>query len=208
MINLEKQNSKNAEPLELNDNTVRRIFGYNPFISHYKEGMVFFNRYEIENADKLAIIFMGFIIFLAMINFESYLLRIVILLAYILLALNVFNTKKYVVLDYYKKEFYYETHNLFFQKKSKVFPFDKIQNIKIVFEEKTIIQKFGSKRNSTATISIANIVFYSSNNKSFLFLSSPDNNFTTLNTIARNLALALKKDYSQNAKRVSVSPFS
>ena len=193
MINLEKQNSKNAEPLELNDNTVRRIFGYNPFISHYKEGRVFFNRYEIENADKLAIIFMGFIIFLAMINFESYLLRIVILLAYILLALNVFNTKKYVVLDYYKKEFYYETHNLFFQKKSKVFPFDKIQNI---------------KRNSTATISIANIVFYSSNNKSFLFLSSPDNNFTTLNTIARNLALALKKDYSQNAKRVSVSPFS
>ena len=208
MINLEKQNSNISEPLELNDKTAKKIFGFNHLISHYKEGRVFFNKYDVENADKLAVMYFGFIIFLAMINFESYLLRFFILLGYVIYGLIVFTTKKYVVLDYYKKEFYYETHNLFFQKKSKVFPFDKIQNIKIVFEEKTIIQKFGSKRNSTATISIANIVFYSSNNKSFLFLSSPDNNFTTLNTIARNLALALKKDYSQNAKRVSVSPFS
>ena len=206
MVNLEKQDSNNSEPLELNDNTARKIFGFNPLISHYKEGKVFFNKYDVENADKLAVMYFGFIIFLAMINFESYLFRILILLAFVIFALIVFTTKNYIVLDYYKKEFYYETHNIFFQKQSKAFPFDKIQNIRIVFDEKIIIKNF-SKRNNTATIRVASIVFYSSNNKSFRFISSPDTYFTELNTIAKNLALALNKDFSANAQRTSESTF-
>ena len=206
MIGLEKQKSNYEEPLELNDNTARKIFGYNFFISGYKEGRIFFKKTDLDNADKLAVIYFGVLIFLGLTAYGSFLLKFIILLIYVVYSLNIFKTENYIVLDYYKKEIYLETHNLFYQKKVELFPFSRIQDISTTYEERMIPSSFSDHgRNRYRKITIGSIILLLSNNQSYRFISYVDYYFEKLEFIASKLAVALKKNYLDNTNRLPLS---
>ena len=206
MLNLEKQNSNNPEPLELNDNTAKKIFGYNFFISEYKEGRIIFKKPDPDNADKFAIIYFGVLLFLILIIYGSLLLKFVGFLIYVVYTLNVFKTENYIVLDYYKNVFYLETHNLFYQKRAELFPVSKIQDISTIYEEKLIPElKSRNGRTCYRKLIIASIVFLLNNNQSYRFISYVNCYFENLEFIASKLAVALKKNYLDNTKRLPLT---
>ena len=203
MLSLDKQKPKFEEPLELNDSTAKKIFGYNFFIYGYKEGRIFFKKPDPDNADNYAVIYFGVLIFLGLLLGGSFLLRIIVLLVYGVYALNVFKTEKYIVLDYYKNLFYLETHNLFHQKITELFHFSTIQDISTIYEEKMIPTNFGRRgRNNYRKIIIASIVFLLNNKKSYRFISFGNCYFEELEFIASKLAVALKKNYLDNTNRL------
>ena len=206
MINTEKQNSNYADPLELNDNTARKIFGHNFFISGYKEGRIFFKKIDPDNADKLAVLYFGTLIFIMLTLNGSLLLKFIALLIYAVYALNVFKTENYIVLDYYKNVFYLETHNLFHQKKVELFPFSKIQDISTIYEERKIPSRYGGRgEKKYTTIIIGSVIFLLSNNQSYRFISHVDYYFEKLEFIASKLAVVLKKNYLDNTNKLPLS---
>lgn len=206
MGSLEKQSSNYAEPLQLNDNTARKLFGNNFFISGYKEGRIFFKKIDPDNADKFAVLYFGMLIFFILIVGGSLLLKFIALLIYAVFALNVFKTENYIVLDYYKNVFYLETHNLFHQKTVELFPFSKIQDISTIYEEKMVPSRYsGRGKDNYRKITIGSIIFLLSNNQSYRFISYVDIYFEELEFIASKLAVALKKNYLANTNRLPLS---
>ncbi len=113
----------------------------------------------------------------------------------ILSFINVVRTKHFLVLDYYKKQCYFESHTLFRDRIKYLFDFDDIVEIGVSSERKYYYN------DSLERYKVLKIIILLKNNESFIFMDSKKNSsftFSYFNKIAKNLSYALKTNFFDN----------
>ena len=208
-MNEQETNSNNLEKtlekLDLNIDTVYKFFLICPEEIIIKEpGKILFPKFYIDKID-YAVDIWGVFLLLSLPLITFYPFAITLLILFFCIGLYLASLKEYIVLDYIKKEFYYEKRSLFSISKKSLFSFDDIIEIGNSYEKK-------EKKNSSAIIEKPEIfeevkicLFLKDNNTFILHKFIRDINTPEIKAnedFAKLLALALKKKYTNNPDRL------
>ena len=211
----EVKEKNELEDLPLTYETSNKFFNLVEDEVEYEPGKIlmkpsFFNAVnpEFKNANNLTYIYLSIVIGLASFAAIGNLrlavpLFVISIFTFFASLINLLRTKHFLVLDYYKKEFYYETHTFLGNSVMSLFTFEDIAEIGVSYEEKNIfdyLTKDYEKYNQSIIIILLKNGKYFKLRDSGSFISE-DTDFANYCGIAKNLSYALKKPYFDNPNK-------
>ena len=205
----EVKEKNELEDLPLTYETSNKFFNLVEDEVEYEPGKIlmkpsFFNAVnpEFKIANNLTYIYLSIVIGLASFAAIGNLrlavpLFVISIFTFFASLINLLRTKHFLVLDYYKKEFYYETHTFLGNSVMSLFTFEDIAEIGVSYEEKNIFDYL--TKDYIIIILLKNGKYFKLRDSgSFI---SEDTDFANYCGIAKNLSYALKKPYFDNPNK-------